>query len=576
MLFSILGIAQLYGQAGPNAVPDHFEICNNENTAVFDVLANDTPGCDPDLVIIGITQPVNGTSAIVSGQLVSYLPNANFFGLDSFTYTIEDGNGLQSTAIVTVSVVDDAAPFAVDDKFNVCVNSSDNIFDVLANDIDCGQTPTIITVSDPAGGSAFIIGGGTQVSYTPDPGFNGTDNFTYTIEDSQGRQSTATVCVNVGLDVGPTAVCDEFTICTNSTNNVLDVMANDTFGCSTTIIISCTTQPINGTVTIVPGGTAIIYSPNIAFTGSDSFTYKITDTNGNTSTAVVMVTISNIAGPNAVDNFFEICVNDCDHILDVLANDVSGCNQNLSIVSVTEPTSGTAQASVLQGNQFINYEPNGFIGLDSFMYTMQDGNGNMDTATVIINSSTTAGPTAAQDRYEVCINSQATLLKVLENDIDGCNSPIKVVAKTDGLNGTVSILGAQTEVVYTPNAAFTGFDFFSYTIEDAVGKQSSTTVIVNVSATAGPTAQLDIVSICVDSSLNVINVLANDIAGCDPNLEITAVSAAVSGTALVTIEAGGAAVGYDPNGHAGDDSFTYTIIDGNGNTSTTTVFITVS
>ena len=84
VLFSSLGIMQLYGKAGPNAVTDHFEICNNGNAAVFDVLANDVPGCDPDLVIIDTTQPTNGISAIVSGQFVSYLPNLR--ALYSYTH----------------------------------------------------------------------------------------------------------------------------------------------------------------------------------------------------------------------------------------------------------------------------------------------------------------------------------------------------------------------------------------------------------------------------------------------------------------------------------------------------------
>ena len=68
--------------------------------------------------------------------------------------------------------------------------------DVLDND-GLGMEPTTITaVTDPANGTVTINGDGT-VTYTPDPDFNGTDTFEYTIEAANGNTSTATVVVNV-------------------------------------------------------------------------------------------------------------------------------------------------------------------------------------------------------------------------------------------------------------------------------------------------------------------------------------------------------------------------------------------
>ncbi len=70
----------------------------------IDVLANDTDGLDggETLTVTAVTQGANGTVAITGGGTgVSYTPNADFFGADSFTYTISDGNGGTDTATVT-------------------------------------------------------------------------------------------------------------------------------------------------------------------------------------------------------------------------------------------------------------------------------------------------------------------------------------------------------------------------------------------------------------------------------------------------------------------------------------------
>ena len=103
----------------------------------IDVLANDTDGADAGetLTVTAVTQGANGTVADHRPTGVSYTPDADFFGTDSFTYTISDGNGGSDTATVTVTVThvnDD--PVAVDDTATVAEDSGANAIDVLAND----------------------------------------------------------------------------------------------------------------------------------------------------------------------------------------------------------------------------------------------------------------------------------------------------------------------------------------------------------------------------------------------------------------------------------------------------------
>ena len=88
---------------------------------------------------------------------MSYTPDANYFGTDSFTYTISDGNGGSDTATVTVTVTtvnDD--PDAVDDAATVAEDSGATAIDVLANDndgADAGETLTVTAV-DPGRATA--------------------------------------------------------------------------------------------------------------------------------------------------------------------------------------------------------------------------------------------------------------------------------------------------------------------------------------------------------------------------------------------------------------------------------------
>ncbi len=164
----------------PDAVNDSRTI-NEDASLTFDPRGNDTDpdGLDPASVTV-TGGPSNGTVSF-TGTSVSYVPNANFFGTDSFTYAISDGNGGTDTATVSVTVdsVNDG-PNAVDDVDSVNEDSSVTV-DVLGNDtdIDDGPDPASVNVtSGPSNGSTSVNPDGS-IDYTPDPDFFGIDSFSY-------------------------------------------------------------------------------------------------------------------------------------------------------------------------------------------------------------------------------------------------------------------------------------------------------------------------------------------------------------------------------------------------------------
>ena len=170
---------------------------------------NDKPSTDGGNVWSKTTDPTNGTVVVNPDGTYTYTPNAGFTGTDSFTYTITDKDGDKSTATVTITVqppvtppndVPVARPDTVQTEVGKPVTG-----DLGSNDKPSADGGNVWSkTTDPANGTVVVNPDGTY-TYTPNPGFTGTDSFTYTITDQSGDQSTATVAVQV---VQPTLVDD--------------------------------------------------------------------------------------------------------------------------------------------------------------------------------------------------------------------------------------------------------------------------------------------------------------------------------------------------------------------------------
>jgi uncharacterized repeat protein (TIGR01451 family) len=131
---------------------------------------------------------------------ITYIPDPDYCGQDSFTYTISDGRGGTDTATVgvTVNCVNDP-PVAQDDAATTNSDTAVTI-EVLANDSDPDGTlnPATVFINTPPSDGSVIVNSDGTATYTPDPGFSGVDTFTYTVDDNEGLTSNiATVSVTV-------------------------------------------------------------------------------------------------------------------------------------------------------------------------------------------------------------------------------------------------------------------------------------------------------------------------------------------------------------------------------------------
>ena len=158
------------------------------------LLGNDSYADGDVLSVTGIGQPLHG-SAVLAGTTGAraYMPNANYSGADSFTYTVSDGHSgtATGTVAVTVTAVNDA-PVAVGNSVSTAEGTPVSVTagTLLGNDSDAdGDALSVTGIGQPLHGSAVLAG--TTVTYTPNADFNGVDSLTYTVSDGHGERLPA-------------------------------------------------------------------------------------------------------------------------------------------------------------------------------------------------------------------------------------------------------------------------------------------------------------------------------------------------------------------------------------------------
>ena len=557
---------------GPVA-EDEILVLDEDNTAIINVLANDTDIDNDALSVSDFEQPEHGTVVYNGDGAFTYTPDENYNGSDSFRYTVTDGNGGADTAEVsfTVNSVNDA-PVASADTVNTLEDTAITTHNVLANDSDYeGDSLSVGDFTQPTHGTVTYNGDGT-FGYVPDGEFNGTDSFTYTVTDSNGAEVTATINVNVG-SVNDTPIVDgEALVLDEDSTVVFNVLDNDGDVDGDSIEIFDFEQPVHGNLEFNGNGT-FTYTPDENYNGNDSFTYIVSDSQGGTSTGTVNLTV-NAADDAYVANDDHITVNEDQALVsgNVFDNDIELDGDSYDVSDYTQPDHGTVQYN---GNGSFSYTPEAnYSGTDSFTYTVTDGSGSVSTATINVSiSAVNDSAVAADDNATVAEDGFVVTGNVLANDIDIEGDGLSVVDHSQAANGTVGYNNDGT-FNYTPDANFNGVDSFTYTVDDGNGGTDTATVkVVVTSVNDGPEAGDDEITTDEDNVIRIGNLLANDIDIDGDNLTVTDVSSLTHGTVLYN---GDGTFSYTPDDNFhGADSFTYTVDDGNGGTDTAVVNILV-
>jgi VCBS repeat-containing protein len=296
-------LTQFYWQRVVTGANDYYVMFENNSLTVDapGVLGNDNDISGNSLSATLVSGTSNGVLILNPDGSFSYTPNPNFNGTDSFTYRADNGSATSNVATVTISVtaVNDV-PVASNDSYVVLEDNS-LVVDapgVLGNDNDLdGNLLTAVLLSTTTNGVLNFNSDGS-FSYTPNPNFNGTDTFTYLANDgtSDGNVAMVTITVTEFNDI-PIAANDSYETNNGSALSVIapGVLDNDVDPESNPLGAILVTEPLFGSLTLNPDG-SFEYNPVVNFTGTDSFTYKVTDGNADSNVAMVTITVNPATG----------------------------------------------------------------------------------------------------------------------------------------------------------------------------------------------------------------------------------------------------------------------------------------
>jgi len=403
--------------------------------------------------------------------------------------------------------IENVPPKAQSDEVKILENQTINI-DVLANDSDEDmESLKIHSFSSPLHGQITLSQ--NIFHYQPKQEFVGEDFFSYTIIDNQGQSAEATVKVLISAPPSnrpPIARADQAT--TEAGQSIeINVLANDFDPEQDGLKIFSISQPLTGEVTLA--GNKLNYHPKPKFVGQDQFTYQIRDKSGQIAQAPVNVTIlptnpPPIISPKAEPEHNRPPLAQADQvttsqghsvICDVLANDSDPDDDPIQIISFSNAANG--QITLLE-DQTLRYTPlSQFVGNDHFSYVIGDNHGHNVEAqvTVTITGSISTFSTLKTDSSFSALNlkSNSSLIEYPKLLNTEKNKPIEIeifFAHYDSANFELSSINnaangevnfsQKNKLQYTPHLDFSGFDQFSYLINDKFGNINEIQVIIHV------------------------------------------------------------------------------------------------
>jgi VCBS repeat-containing protein len=561
---------------------------NEDNPVNGNAASNDTPSgdCTNLWSLVGTNGgATHGTVTMNPDGTYTYTPAANYNGSDVFTYKLCDCDGDCSTATVTITInpVDDV-PVAVNDVSTTNEDTPVN-GNAASNDTPSGDGGNVWSLVGTNGGAAHgtvTMNTNGTYTYTPAANYNGSDVFTYKLCDVDGDCSTATVTITINpVDDAPVAVND-----VNTTNEDTPVSGNaatnDTpsgDGGNVWSLVGTNGGAVHGTVTMNPDGT-YTYTPAANYNGSDVFTYKLCDTDGDCSTATVTITI------NPVDDV-PIAVNDVNTTNEdtpvsgnAATNDTpSGDGGN--VWSLVGTNGGAAHGTVtMNPDGTYTYTPAAnYNGSDVFTYKLCDADGDCSTATVTI----TINPV---DDVPIAVNDVNTTNEdtpvsgnAATNDTpsgDGGNVWSLVGTNGGATHGTIT-MNTNGTYTYTPAANYNGSDVFTYKLCDADGDCSTATVTITINPVNDVPVAVNDVNTTNQNTAVSGNAATNDTPSGDGGNVWSLVGTnggAAHGT--VTMNSNGTYTYTPAVNYSGSDVFTYKLCDVDGDCSTATVTITIN
>ncbi len=504
----------------------------------------------PTLTYSVVTGPLHGAVSVNAAGAFQYTPSANYNGPDSFTFKANDGSLNSNTATMSLTVVPvDDAPVAANSSASGAEDTSIS-GQAVATDVD-NPVLTYTWLTGPQHGALTFNQDGSYL-YTPVANYNGPDSFTFLADDGQLTSNTGTVSLTITPVNDPPVVNPDAASVTSGgilSIPVASLLANDTDVDGDVLTVTAVAMGANphGVVQLVNG--VITYTPNAGYTGTDTFTYSVTD--------------GHVASPIAGTVTVSVTTATATYTPGTAGNDVidlsgqtgpqlvagQGGDDTITGGSGADSLNGGAGNDVLKGGPGPDTLTGG-AGADTFVFS--SGDFSSPTADVIVDFQGAGNGLVAGDdqiRFDG-FSASATLVHISD-------SGVKHVYEVDD-----GAFHGQLTVQYNGSALLKAGD---YVFANVVGSNTP------------PVAGADSYTLAEGSSLTIAGssgVLAND---SDPNgTAITAVLSGGPSHGALTFASDGSFV-YTPNaGYSGGDSFAYQASDGSLLSSVTTVSLTIT
>ncbi|MFL0867839.1 tandem-95 repeat protein, partial [Vibrio parahaemolyticus] len=474
-----------------------------DTPTIINVLGNDTFEGDDKVVSLDTNNgPANGTVSVNPDGSVTYTPNDNYYGADSFTYIVTSGGVSESTTVsVDVTPINDA-PVAKDDT---AITDEDTpvTIDVLPNDTDIdGDKLSIQSASVPeTQGKVEIVDG--KLVFTPAENFHGDAEITYTITDGAlTDQATVNVNVNAVNDtpvvessIADQTLAEDFTPYTIDLNTAFSDV--DNVDGELTFSVSGNS---NIQVAIVNG--IATFTPTADWNGSEALTFTATDPSGESVSQTVNFTVAPVA--DIVADSARV-VEDTPTIIKVLGNDTfEGDDKVVSLDTNNGPANGTVSVNP---DGSVTYTPNdNYVGKDTFTYIVTSG-GVSESTTVEVNVTPVNDAPVAKDDIATTQEDTAVTIDVLPNDTDVDGDKLSIQsASVPEAQGKVEIVDGK--LVFTPAENFNGHAEIIYTVTDGeLTDEAKVTVTVNPVNDA-PTIKVDAVESITEDAVSTDTVVA--------------------------------------------------------------------
>ncbi|HIF5801099.1 TPA: tandem-95 repeat protein [Vibrio parahaemolyticus] len=534
-----------------------------DTPTIINVLGNDTFEGDGKVVSLDANNgPANGTVSVNPDGSVTYTPNDNYVGKDTFTYIVTSGGVSESTTVeVNVTPVNDA-PVAKDDIATTQEDTAVTI-DVLPNDTDVdGDKLSIESVSVPKEqGTVEVVDG--KLVFTPAENFNGDAEITYTVTDGAlTDQAKVTVTVNP-VDDAPTIKVDavesitEDAVSTDTVVATLEVADTDTPEDQLTVSLE---NNSNGYFVLV-GDEVKLTQAGVDAVNNDELNLK---------DLTISASVSDGVNPTANDSDSLIVnrVNDAPTVENAIADqelsedfatytiDLNDAFKD-SDSALNFSVSGNSNVLVSIENGIATISPTAdWNGSETLTFIATDPSGESVSQTVDF----TVAPVAdiVADNATV-VEDTPTIINVLGNDtFEGKDKVVSLDAENGPKNGTV-IVNNDGTVTYTPDDNYVGEDTFTYIVTSG-GMSESTTVEVNVTpVNDAPVAKDDIATTQEDTAVT-IDVLSNDT---DVDGDKLSIESASVPKEQGTVEVVNGKLVFTPaENFNGDAEITYTVTDG--------------